>query len=229
MSDKSKIVAIYAGVAVICAGIIAMVVFTRGGMRKNNAIAANIGKTMSAPVMAQITEGQTVISQDGVEMNILDLKGKVWVFVQFFAACPQCAKRNLTELKALVDRYKGQPDFRLVCISVDPERDDVEKLKGYADVLGADSSRWLFLTGNPETLLPYMVTQMKYPVVERRTDPAKIAQFGEMKHDLSLAVYDRDLQLRGKHALFGLQESDPALYKEQNNALNKKIRTFLEQ
>ncbi len=229
MSDKAKIAAIYTGVAIICAGIIAMVAFTRGGMRANHELVANVGKDTSAPVITQLTEGQKVITQDGKEMDILDLKGKVWVFVQFFAACPQCAQRNLTELKRLVDRYKNEPDFRLVCITVDPERDNIERLKGYADVLGADSSRWLFLTGESETLMPYMVSQIKYPKVKRRTDPAQIAQFGEFAHDLMLAVFDRDLQMRGKYELFGLEEKKPGQYKENVNAMNKKIRTFLEQ
>lgn len=229
MSDKAKIAAIYGGVAVICAAIISMVAFTRGGINRNREIIVNSGKPTEAPVMTTLTEGQTVINQDGTEMDLMDLKGKVWVFVQFFAACPQCAKRNLRDLKDIVERYQDNPDFRMVCVTVDPKRDTVDKLKTYADGLGADSSRWLFLTGDPETLMPYMVQQMKYPTVEERKDPTKIAELGLIKHDLALAVFDRDLQMRGKHALFGLKDTNPELYEEQNSALNTKIRTFLAQ
>jgi protein SCO1/2 len=40
-----------------------------------------------------------------------------------------------------------QDRVRLVSISVDPETDTPEVLRGYANAHGADPNRWLFLTG----------------------------------------------------------------------------------
>jgi protein SCO1/2 len=42
----------------------------------------------------------------------------------------------------------NQPDVRLVSLTVDPEDDTVPVLAKYGERFGADTNRWLFLTGD---------------------------------------------------------------------------------
>lgn len=229
MSNGLKIAGIYAGVAVISAGIIFMAMMAAGRVDRTAEKAQEEMDAREPVVMTRLEEGIDLVDQEGKALNIEELQGKVWVFAQFYAACPQCAKRNLQSLKGLHDRFADNPDFRLVCVTVSPEKDTPEKLAKYADVIGADADSWLFLTGEPDELMPYMVKEMLYPAVKLRTDKEEIARYGAVAHDLSLAVFDKDLQMRGKFDLFNTEESNPALFDEFTKELDRRIEYFLAQ
>lgn len=227
MSTKLKIAAIYIGVAVISVGIITMAMFASGRVQKTADTDARTIQPDEPIVMTRLEEGVDLVNQRGEALNIEDLQGKVWVFAQFYAACPQCAKRNLQSLKALHDKHSADPDFRLVCITVTPEKDGAEELAKYSEVVGANPDSWYFLTGKPEELMPYMVKTMLYPSVKQRTDEKQIALYGAVAHDLSLAVFDRDLQMRGKFDLFNTAESNPELHGILKEELDSRIEYFL--
>lgn len=227
MTDKGKIAAIYGAVAVICAGIIAMVVFTQGANKRNREFAQNVGKALEDPVLTELTEPLQVTDQTGRTFDIRELEGKVWIFCQFYASCPECAKRNLKDLQGIYEKYRSNPDFRLVCMSVAPEKDGPEDLKSYAEGLGADSGTWLFLTGDPEELREYSLKQLKYPTAKKRTDPDEIALKGEYAHDLALSVFDRELQMRGKVDLFQIGDKESEAYQAARAAIDSRVERYL--
>ena len=115
-------------------------------------------------------------------MKISDLKDKVWIAAQFFAECPNCATRNGDHLVKLYQKYQDNPDFHVVCVSVDPEMDDIERLQQYATNLNADISNWWFLTGSREKLHSYMEKEMKFLSVRERTNEDDIAREGRWAH-----------------------------------------------
>jgi protein SCO1 len=98
--------------------------------------------------------GFTLISQDGVQISLADLRGKVvavtFIFTLCTATCPV-----LTPMMALVQDQLG-PDFDnkvvFASITVDPERDTPEMLKLYAQMYGVDVAGWSFLTGPPPVI-----------------------------------------------------------------------------
>ena len=47
-------------------------------------------------------------------------------------------------------RFKGYPEFEMVSITVDPEKDTPEKLAQYQKVNNYNASKWRFLTGEKE-------------------------------------------------------------------------------
>jgi protein SCO1/2 len=49
-------------------------------------------------------------------------------------------------------QFKNDDDIRLLSHTVDPERDDAERLAEYADMYEADSSKWFFVTGDKKAL-----------------------------------------------------------------------------
>jgi protein SCO1/2 len=49
---------------------------------------------------------------------------------------------------AIQNNFFGNPNFGIASISIDPEHDTSEILKAHAEVLGATSSNWHFLTGD---------------------------------------------------------------------------------
>lgn len=201
MSDKSKITLIYTSVALLSACLIGGFVFlgklydTKAELEKPRAI--NIGKE-TVNEFLQLEKDITLTNQDGVEVSVTDLDDKVWVFAQFFAKCPMCAERNYTDLMNIYAEYKEHPDFMIICMTVDPESDTVEKLQEYAEVVQADSKNWMFLTGDRAEMHDYMRNEMKFLDIRERTDPQEIAAHGKYAHDLGVAVFDKGLKMRTK-------------------------------
>ena len=153
MSKKTTLILFYAGVALVCVAILALV----------NLLILPSLKIKGAETEAFVDVGQqrqaewfpiekdlVATNQAGDTVKLSDLRGKVWVVAEFFAVCPHCAVRNGKELREIYDEFKDYPDFHIVCISVDPKQDDAEKLKEYAAALGADSKNWWFLNAGDE-------------------------------------------------------------------------------
>jgi|SRR5215216_560467 len=93
----------------------------------------------------------TLTSQDGAQVSLAHLRGKVvavtFIFTRCAATCPV-----LTPMMSLVQDRLGR-DFgskvAFASITVDPEHDTPEMLKLYAQMYGADVAGWSFLTGPP--------------------------------------------------------------------------------
>jgi len=228
MSDKSKIIAIYTGVVVISAIIMTVAFYIRGHQVRPEVKPYYSNNSEFAPMLT-LEKDITLTNQDGKQVKISDLKGKVWAFAQFYAACPMCAKNNEQGVKSLYNKFKDNPDFQIVCITVDPEKDGVAEMKSYAEALGADTSNWWFLTGDAEALKAYMVDEMKYDPIQERKDPTEAAEKGALAHNMSIAVYNRDLQMVGRRDLFHARQDGDAVYEETEKALHQMVDAVLKQ
>lgn len=228
MNDKSKIFLIYAVVALVSVLILGTTFYIRSQQVRPELEPYYSEDTEFSPLLT-LEKDIALKNQDGEEVKISELKGKVWAFAQFYATCPMCAKRNNQGLKALYQKFKDNPDFRLVCITVNPADDGVEQMKGYAEALEADSSNWLFLTGDPAVLMDYMVGEMKYDPIKKRTDPEEAAMKGELAHNMSIAVYNRDLSMVGRRNLSDARAQGEKVYEEEEKALHQMIDAILKQ
>ena len=227
MTDKSKIITIYASAILISAFILGVAFVIRGNRVQPETEPYYSTDSQLEPKFT-LEKDITLTNQDGKEVKISDLKGKVWAFAQFYAACPMCAQNNEQGVKNLYSKFKDQPDFQMVCITVAPDKDDVEKLKAYADALGADSSDWWFLTGEKEELRNYMVEEMKYDPIQERKDPSEAAAKGALAHNMSIAVFDRNLSLIGRRDLFHARQDGDAVFEETEKALHQMVEAVLE-
>ncbi|MBT8036434.1 MAG: SCO family protein [Verrucomicrobiae bacterium] len=227
MNDKTKIICIYVVVAVISVLILATTYYIRGRQVKPELEAFYERETHFAPLL-KLEKDLVLTNQAGKEVRISDLKGKVWAFAQFYASCPMCAQRNSQGLKKLYETFKGEADFQLVCITVNPETDGVAEMKAYAEGLDADTSNWWFLTGDPEALKAYMIEQMKYQPIVQRADPEEAAEKGDYEHDMSIAVYDRNLSMVQRHDLFNARKKGEAYFNGEENKLHYTVKTLLE-
>jgi cytochrome oxidase Cu insertion factor (SCO1/SenC/PrrC family) len=83
---------------------------------------------------------------------------------------------------------KGAQDLRLVSITVDPSNDTPEALSSWADALGADRSRWLFLRAEEGDLRRLMKDGMKVPTPDDVT-----------MHSNLFVLVDPDGAVRGRY------------------------------
>ena len=96
-----------------------------------------------------------VVTQDGKTLQFYDdlIKDKIFVISFLFTTCKDVcplATSRLAELQDKLGDSMGR-DIFFYSISIDPETDTPERLKGYANAFRAGPG-WLFLTGKPEDI-----------------------------------------------------------------------------
>jgi protein SCO1 len=127
-------------------------------------------------------------SSHGHQVALSDLRGRVVAVAFIYTSCTDVCPL-LTEKMAQVRDELG-PDFgasiTFVSITVDPERDTPEVLKGYAEAFGADQGGWHFLTGGPANIRE----------VAQRYGVAASARDGNVDHTLLTSLVDRRGRLR---------------------------------
>lgn len=232
MTDKTKIILMYTGTVVLAVVLVSTFTWLRVAQERKEQtameqrLATDVGRTEKIE-MARLEKDLTATNQAGEEVHLFDLRDKVWIVAQFFAECPNCAARNGDHLVKLYNMYRDNPDFQMVCVSVDPETDDVARLQEYATNLGADLSNWWFLTGDRDTLHHYMEEEMKFLSVRERTDEDEIAREGRYAHDMGVAVFGKGLIMREKKDLLWAREQSQDLYdyfeKQLTNAIDRSL------
>ena len=95
--------------------------------------------------------GFTLTERSGKQVAWQDLRGKVTVTSFFFSSCPATCLQQNQKIHEIQQSFEGK-NVDFVSITCDPEIDDPERLREYADKLGADRKQWHFLTGD----LPYI-------------------------------------------------------------------------
>lgn len=228
MTRNVKIVCIYLLTALASAAILGMAFWVRSGLiEREKPYVVNTGAEVHETLFP-IASDLEATNQAGQRVKLSDLKGKVWVVAEFFAVCPHCAMRNGQELRDLLNEFGTDPDFHLTCISIDPETDNVEKLKDYSSALNADPKNWWFLTTSHNAKAhAYMEETMKFFKIKMRTDPADIESNGKYAHDLGLALVNKNFEVVGKWPLADARKNDPVLYESLKRDMYEKIRQEL--
>jgi len=143
-----------------------------------------------APFALQERGGRTVLRED--------LAGRPWVACFVFTRCSGPCPRVTSTMRKVQDGLPPASTARLVSFSVDPEWDTPEVLARYADAVGADPERWLFLTG-PEKTVDDLIRKSFLSPVERAPDGS--VPVGEsVSHRTQLVVVDGQGRVRGFYA-----------------------------
>jgi protein SCO1/2 len=93
------------------------------------------------------------INQDSQSVTKDSLSKYVFVTDFFFTSCPSICPKVMKEMLRIHEAFKGDDRVRLVSFSIDPKRDTADKLKLYAQNIGADTRYWHFLTGDKDETL----------------------------------------------------------------------------
>jgi protein SCO1/2 len=140
-------------------------------------------------------------SQDGREVSLASLRGKVVAVTFIYTWCPDICPL-LTDKMARVQDELGK-DFgsqiAFVSITIDPERDTPAALKEYAQSFKADLAGWSFLTGEPA----------KVHEVARRYGVAVAQQAdGAIDHTLLTTLIDRQGEMRVQYLGYRFDEEE---------------------
>ena len=140
-------------------------------------------------------------SQDGAEVTLGDLRGKVVAVTFIYTSCPDVCPMLSDKLARVQDELG--PDFgtkvAFLSITVDPEHDTPEVLKEYAELLDADLGGWTFLTGTPAAVRE---------VAHRYGVAVAKAAGGQVDHTLLTTLIDRHGTMRVQYVGYRFDEEE---------------------
>jgi protein SCO1/2 len=155
------------------------------------------------------------INQDGKIVTDKDVEGKVYVAEYFFTTCRGICPRLNTNMKKVYERFKDEKDFVILSHTSDPETDSAQQLKKYADSLGVNTSKWMFLTGRKDSL--YTMARISYTIDDPANNLRNIDD--DFLHTQYLALVNRQGEV--KKIYDGLKDSEiRAMIKEIEKTLH---------
>lgn len=131
-------------------------------------------------------------NQEGKKVTQMDVANKVFVAEYFFTTCKNICPVMNTNMKKVYEKFKDEKDFLILSHTSFPEEDSVPVLKRYADSLGADPAKWIFLTGTKDSL--YKQARYSYKIDDPNNNLTDIKQ--DFIHSQFFALVDKDGAVR---------------------------------
>lgn len=103
----------------------------------------------------------TLIDSEGRNIGLKDLIGKVWLADFMFTTCGNICPMMTKNMSQIHKSYQMFDDVKMVSFSVNPENDQPEVLKKYAQKFNVNTDSWYFLTGSREELTNVAVHSFK--------------------------------------------------------------------
>ncbi len=166
---------------------------------------ANFGKSrLIKPDHPRQLVGFTLIDQTGRSVTSDELNGKILVVSFVFTGCSTTCPLVHKQMARIQGLVANQPGVRLVSLAVDPRTDTPPVLEKFAAQFGAQTNRWLFLTGDKKTLQTLIETSFLENAGPGGYDPMP----GGFADSERIAVVDSFGRLRG--FFDGLNPDTPA-------------------
>jgi protein SCO1/2 len=147
------------------------------------------------PVIGPVADF-ALTNQDGRPVTLADLTNHVWVGDIIFTRCAGPCPVMTQSMKSLQDALPPASRAKLVTLTTDPEFDTPPVLKKYAERFGADTNRWLFLTGTKMEIGKLAANSLKLSAVPVKPEEQKDAA-DLFIHTTIFVIVDRHARLRG--------------------------------
>ena len=167
----------------------------------------------------------TLTERNGRTVKRSDLLGKVWVASFVFTCCSGACPQISGSMAQLHHEMADKGEVTLVTFTVDPERDTPAVLKEYAARHGADSERWLFLTGEQGKL--YELIEKSFQLAVKQNEGTARSPGNEVTHSSRLVLVDRRGRIRGYYD--GRRTDDNGNPTDDLPRLRKKIARLLQE
>lgn len=179
------------------------------------------------PVLCTVKNDLEATERSGKAVRFSDLKGKVVVAAYLYTQCPHGCAAVTAQLQKLNQEFATHPGIQLLSVAIQPERDSVAMLKGYADAVGAtEKSPWWFITGDRQKLWDFMTKEIGMTPAKPIPVDERITPDNEYEHDLRIALLDGRGRVRGYYAVFHPQPEIAALMAER---LHEHVHQLLDQ
>lgn len=91
-------------------------------------------------------------TQDGNDIELKELQGKVVAMVMIYTSCKAACPRLIADMRNIEKQIPNDKKNKVqyVFVSIDPETDTPERLKAFAKENLMEDEKWLFLRGTEE-------------------------------------------------------------------------------
>jgi len=162
----------------------------------------------SLPVYTQVADF-SLTNENGAAVSLADLRGRVWIADIIFTTCPGPCLRMTRQMKELQDALQPADKTKLVSLTTNPDYDTPTILKTYGVHNGADTNRWMFLTGTKKQIGNLAIDSLKLSAVEKK--PEERASPDDLwVHSTIFVLVDQQARLRGIYQTGGEDVSWPA-------------------
>jgi protein SCO1 len=152
-----------------------------------------LGKPL--PVLGQVQAFQ-LTNQVGQVVTLVDLRGRVWVADIIFTRCAGPCPRMTRQMKEIQQSLPASSQARLVTLTTDADFDSPPVLKAYAEKFGADTNRWIFLTGDKRQIASLAIDSLKLTAIEKKPEERQAPE-DLFVHSTIFVVVDKLGRLRG--------------------------------
>jgi protein SCO1 len=135
----------------------------------------------------------SLIDSSGRAVTRSDLNGKILIVDFLFTSCSLTCPAVNSQMAQVQQQTTNQPDIKLLSITVDPRDDTPDVLQKYGQRFGADTNRWLFLTGKKNALYNLIGNSF---LAQETNDPFNYMP-GNFSHTERIAIVDSQGNLRG--------------------------------
>lgn len=132
------------------------------------------------------------VNQDGKLVTRDDVKGKWLVVEYFFTTCDGICPLMNKNMKRVYEKFKDDDRMLILSHTCDPKNDSASRLKVYADSLGLDTRRWVFLTGRKDSL--YNMARYSYKIDDPNNNLKSAEE--DFLHTQFWALVDREGNVR---------------------------------
>jgi protein SCO1/2 len=125
-------------------------------------------------------------------------KGGISVVSFFFSRCGTICPITNKNLLRVAENFKSDSLVSILSLTVDPIYDTPEVLKKYANELGANYKRWMFLTGDKKYIYDLAIKGFKLPVSDASDYDKNIVDIDQtFIHSDKLLLIDKYGHIRG--------------------------------
>jgi protein SCO1 len=150
------------------------------------------------PVLGSVPEF-SLTERSGLAVTRQDLEDTVWIAGFIFTRCSGVCPRMAANMRMLQEKLADAPGVKIAAFSVDPEYDTPEVLQEYARRFKADPKKWLFLTGDKETIYRLSSQHFHLGVGEIPPEEREAADQA-VQHSSKFALIDGRGQIRGYYS-----------------------------
>ncbi|NEU07158.1 SCO family protein [Flavihumibacter sp. R14] len=150
------------------------------------------GKTV-VDTIYQTVAPFSYLNQDSVRVSNSDFDGRIYVADFFFTSCNTICPQMHRNMLKVYEKFKGNPQVKILSHSIDAKYDVPSRLKKYAGKLGIEGNQWEFVHGSSDSI--YNVSAKNYLVAayEDKTDPQGFV------HQGWFILVDKNKHLRGAY------------------------------
>ena len=128
----------------------------------------------------------SLTDRTGRTVTRAELAGKILVVDFLFTSCSLTCPEVNRRMAEIQQRTSDQPDVRFVSLTVDPRTDTPAALMKFGGRFGADTNRWLMLTGDKAVLYQLIATSF---LAQDLNDPFTYMP-GNFSHTERIAIVD---------------------------------------